>query len=140
MYIDPKADIKAYNKILMDPIRMYASKENSQMMDVSSEDHRKLLNYADAAIREKLSRDYTFVEQPGPGVMRLRIAITEAENSMWCLIPSPPFCLSGLQLRALKHWQPVVFLCRLSRMEVEMQDSQTGKRLQRLLTAGWAAK
>ena len=29
VYIDPNADIKAYNRILMDPVKMYASKENS---------------------------------------------------------------------------------------------------------------
>ena len=130
VYIDPNANIKAYNKILMDPIRMYASKENSQMMDVSSENQRKLLNYADAAIREKLSKNYTFVQQPGPGVMRLRIAITEADSSYVVLdtvstIVPIGLALSGIQTLATGSCSFV----GSAGMEIEMQDSHTGKRL-----------
>ena len=130
VYIDPNADIKAYNKILMDPIRMYASKENSQMMDIPSEDQRKILSYANAAIREKLSRDYTFVQQPGPGVMRLRIAITEAENSYVVLDTVSTILPIGLAIAGIETL--ATGSCSFvgsAGMEVEMQDSQTGKRL-----------
>ncbi len=130
VYIDPKADIKAYNKILMDPIRMYASKENSQMMDVSSEDQRKLLNYADAAVREKLAKDYVFVQQPGPGVMRLRIAITEADSSYVVIDTVSTILPIGLAIAGIQTL--ATGSCSFvgsAGMEVEMQDSQTGKRL-----------
>ncbi len=130
VYIDPKADIKAYNKILMDPIRMYASKENSQMMDVSSEDQRKLLNYADAAVREKLAKDYVFVQQPGPGVMRLRIAITEADSSYVVLDTVSTILPIGLAIAGIQTL--ATGSCSFvgsAGIEVEMQDSLTGKRL-----------
>ncbi len=129
IYINPDADIQSYTSILMDPIRIYASKENN-MMNVSSEQQRKILNYADAAVREKLAADYMFVEEPGPGVMRLRIALTEAEGSRVVLdtvstIVPIGLALSGIQKLATGSCSFV----GSAGVEAELQDSLTGTRL-----------
>ncbi len=79
-YVNPQADFKAYNAIWMDPVRLYASGKH-EMEKLTAEDRHRILDYADATIREQLSVDYTLVEEPGPGVMHLRIAITEAEGA-----------------------------------------------------------
>ena len=129
VYVDPAADFKAYPRILMDPVKLYASSENS-MQNVSAEDRQKLLNYADATIREHLAKYYTFVKSPGPGVMRLRVAITEAESSYVVLdtvstILPVGLALAGLQTAATGSCSFV----GSAGLEVEMLDSQTGKRL-----------
>jgi hypothetical protein len=129
VYNNPQADIKSYTSILMDPIRIYASKEHN-MMNVSSEQQRKILNYANAAVREKLETDYTFVEEPGPGVMRLRIALTEAEGSRVVLdtvstIVPIGLALSGIQKLATGSCSFV----GSAGAEMELQDSLTGERL-----------
>ncbi len=129
VYLNPQADIKSYTSILMDPIRIYASKEHN-MMNVSSEQQRKILNYANAAIRKKLETDYTFVEEPGPDVMRLRIALTEAEGSRVVLdtvstvIPIG-LAISGIQKLATGSCSFV----GSAGVEAEVQDSLTGERL-----------
>jgi hypothetical protein len=80
-YVDSKADFRSYNKILIDPIRAYAKDKDSGMAKMSKEDQQHLLNYFDATLREQLKKDYILVNEPGPGVLRLRIAITEAKGS-----------------------------------------------------------
>lgn len=129
VYIDPNANIKSYSRILMDPVKLYASSENS-MENVSLDDRKKLLNYTDAAIREKLAKNYVFVREPGPGVMRLRIAITEADSSYVVLdtvstILPVGLALAGLQTAATGSCSFV----GSAGVEAELQDSQTGKRL-----------
>ncbi len=129
VYLNPQADIKSYTKILMDPIRIYASTEHT-MMNVSSEQQTKILNYANAAIREKLATDYEFVEEPGPEVMRLRIALTEAEGSRVVLdtvstIVPIGLALSGIQKLATGSCSFV----GSAGVEAELQDSLTGTRL-----------
>ena len=129
VYIDPKADIKSYTRVLMDPVKLYASSENS-MENVSLDDRKKLLNYADAAIREHLAKNYVFVREPGPGVMRLRVALTEADSSYVALdtistVLPVGLALAGLQTAATGSCSFV----GSAGAEIELQDSQTGKRL-----------
>ena len=129
VYRDPSADIKSYTRILMDPVKLYASSEHS-MENVSPDDRRKLLNYADATIREHLAKNYVFVQQPGPGVMRLRIALTEAESSYVVLDTVSTVLPIGLALAGLQT--AATGSCSFvgsAGVEAELQDSQTGKRL-----------
>jgi hypothetical protein len=129
VYIDPQANFKSYPRIMVDPVKLYASQGNS-MENISIQDRQKLLNYADAAIREKLTKDYVIVKEPGPGVMRLRVALTEAENSMVVLdtvstVLPVGLAVAGLQTLATGSCSFV----GSAGVEAEMLDSQTGKRL-----------
>jgi hypothetical protein len=129
VYIDPKADFKSYSRVLMDPVKLYASQANS-MSNVSKEDRQKLVNYADAAIREKLAKDYAFVQTPGPGVMRLRIALTEAEDANVTMdtistVLPVGLAVSGLQALATGSCSFV----GSAGVEAELLDSQSDKRL-----------
>ena len=112
VYIDPQADIKSYKSILMDPVKLYASAENS-LDGCSFRRQHKILNYADASIREHLAKDYVFVQQPGPGVMRLRFALTETDSSYVVLDTVSTILPIGLALGGLQTLQRVVLLCRL---------------------------
>jgi hypothetical protein len=129
-YIDPKADFRAYDKIMIDPIRAYVSGENSSMAKMSKEDQQNLLNYFDAALREQLKKDYTPVSQPGSGVLRLRVAITEAKGSPVLLDTVSSVVPIGMALSGAKR---IVTGENLSvgsiGAECEGLDSLTGKRL-----------
>ena len=129
VYIDPAADVKSYTRILMEPVKLYASQENS-MSNVSPDDRKKLLNYADAAIREQLAKNYVFVREPGPGVMRLRVALTEADSSYVVLDTISTVLPIGLALAGLQT--AATGSCSFvgsAGVEAELLDSQTGKRL-----------
>lgn len=129
VYIDPKVDFKSYTRVLIDPVKLYASSENS-MENVSLDDRKKLLNYADATIREHLAKDYVIVQKPGPGVMRLRVALTEAEGSYVVLDTVSTVLPIGLALAGLQT--AATGSCSFvgsAGVEAELQDSETGKRL-----------
>jgi len=86
-YINPSANFKNYTKIMLDPINAYALSKDSSLSALSKDNQKVLLNYFDAALRENLKKDYTLVSQPGPDVMRIRIALTEARGSCWIRPP-----------------------------------------------------
>ena len=128
-YINPEADIKAYNAVMMDPVKLYASGKH-EMKKLTPEDRQLILNYADAKIREQLAKDYKLVNSPGRGVMHLRVAITEAEDANVTLdtistIVPIGLALGGLTALGTGEWG----FTGSAGVEVEMLDSQSGKRL-----------
>jgi Protein of unknown function (DUF3313) len=129
-YIDPKVDFREYNKIMIDPIKAYAKDKKSSMAKLSKEDQQTLLNYFDAALREQLKTDYILVNAPGPGVMRLRVAVTEASGSKVVLDTVSTVLPIGLVASAASR---IITGEHLSvgdiGAEIEGVDAQTGKRL-----------
>lgn len=129
VYIDPQADFKSYHAIMMEPVRLYASGKHG-MEKLTPEDRQIILNYADAAIREQLGKDYKLVTAPGPGVMRLRVAITEAEDANVTLdtistIVPIGLALGGLAALGTGEWA----FTGSAGVEAEGLDSVSGKRL-----------
>jgi hypothetical protein len=100
-YVNPKADFKTYKKIMLDPVRVYAAKD-SALAKLSKEDLQGLVNYLDATLRETLKADYTFVDKPGPDVMRLRVALTDAKGSRVIMDTISSVTPPGIALSAVK--------------------------------------
>jgi hypothetical protein len=80
LYINPKADFTAYDKIIIEPISVWRN-QGSDMVDAPKEDLEYLVNYLYASLANQLDQDYEIVTRPGPGTMKLRIAITEVKGS-----------------------------------------------------------
>lgn len=129
VYIDTEADFKAYGKVLMEPIKVYTAKDG-KLAKLPKEDVKKILDYLDATIREQLKQDYTLTDQPGPDVMRLRVAVTEAEASPVVMDTISSIIPIGLAVSTIKR---VAFGSHLAvgeaGVEAELQDSVSGKRL-----------
>ena len=77
-YINPDVDWRSYDKVMIDSVTVWKDKETQ---DVAPEDLRMLTDFLYGQLHDALSLDYTMVTKPGPGVMRLAVAITEAEAS-----------------------------------------------------------
>ena len=75
---------KEYTKVMLDPVTIWVNDEYS-IQDVPEEDQQKLTDFLYQSVKEALSEDYEFVTYPGPDVMRVRVAITEAEGS-WVVL------------------------------------------------------
>jgi hypothetical protein len=88
------------------------------------------VDYLDAAVRKQLGDTYKFVDQPGPGVLRLRVAITDTQGSKRALDIASSVIPIGVAVNALKR---VVTGENASvgeaGIEGEILDSQTGERL-----------
>ncbi len=77
VYRNPAADFSRYDKVLIDPVTVWRS-VGSDLAGLPRAEQERLANHLYWALREELARDYALAEVPGPGVLRIRAAITEA--------------------------------------------------------------
>ena len=78
IFKNPKADWKSYTKVIIEPVTIWKDKGTK---DVDPEDLQRLADDLWSKIAMALKSDYKIVHQPGPGVMKIAAAITEAEAS-----------------------------------------------------------
>ena len=129
IYINPSAEFGQYNKILIEPISVYTS-EVSDLTKLPKEDLQSLIDYLHATLQEQLQKDYEIVSSSGPGTMRLRVAITEAEGSDVVLDTLSSTIPIGVAASGLKRAAVGTNLnVGKARIEAEMVDAQTNERL-----------
>jgi hypothetical protein len=78
VYFNPAVRWSEYDAVLIDSVTLW---RDARTEDVPAEEAQMLTDYLYAALHEELSRDYRIVDKPGPGVLRLRAALTEAKGS-----------------------------------------------------------
>ena len=81
VYKNPAADFRKYRKVWLDPVTVWVSQKDSQLKDVSVEDRQRLAALLWSKLDEELRKDYQMTNQPGPDVMHIQAAITEAGES-----------------------------------------------------------
>jgi hypothetical protein len=125
-YINPDADWRSYDKIIFDSVTVW---KNEETQDISPADLQMLTDFVYGQFHEALSQDYTIVTQPGPGVIRVAFAITEAEASsptadvVTSIIPQTRI-LTGIKGYAVGGKPGFVGSAGL---EAKVTDAQTGK-------------
>lgn len=77
VYVNPNAQWSQYNKILLQPVEFWDDASTT----VSASDQQMLGAYFYNQLKESLSKDFTLVDQPGPGVLVLRTAIVNATTA-----------------------------------------------------------
>ena len=77
-YINPKADFKQYNKVILEPVMI--SKDGELDKDQLA-NYQNLANNAFIYMTQALEKNYKLVQAPEPGVMRVQVAITDADSS-----------------------------------------------------------
>lgn len=129
LYLRPGVPWASYNKVIIAPIAVYAV-EDSALGRLPSEQLQALVDYLDAALNEQLSSNCTIVQGPGPGVMRLRVAVTDAEAGRPLIgiassLTPPGLAISALRKAATGRPSGV----GVARVEMELVDAATGERL-----------
>lgn len=81
VYKNPAADWRKYKKVWLEPVTLWMKQKDSQLKDVSVEDRQRLAALMWSKIDEQLRKDYEMTSQAGPDVLRIQVAITEAESS-----------------------------------------------------------
>ena len=112
-YVD-RAALGTYSSFIVDPVisRIYGEARAK----ISAEDLKDITSYMHAAVVRELSGRYAIAYRPGPGVARIRIAITDLKKSNPVLNTLPQTKLAGVGLGGAS-------------MEAEMIDSQTGRQI-----------
>jgi len=77
-YVNPKADVKKYTKVLIDPVLVYgyAGLDKDEL-----ENYQKLANNAFVYVTRELEKDYQIVKSPEPGTLRIEMAIVHADSA-----------------------------------------------------------
>jgi hypothetical protein len=126
VYVDPQARFATYHKIMIDPVTIW---RNADTKALSQMEAATLVDDLDTVLRITLDRDYQIVGKPGADVMRLRVAITEAEGSHVVGSLTDRF---DPELQAATSGHPsseaTGFIGRAG-IEAELLDATTGKRL-----------
>jgi hypothetical protein len=78
-YENANAKWDEYTQILIEPVRI-SSNRDGNLMSMSLRDRRMLGSYFEYAMRDAVSGKYHVVSEPGPGVLRVRSAITSASS------------------------------------------------------------
>lgn len=130
IYVKPGLEYSKYHGLLMDPVRIYVSDANSKLGRVPREDQQRLVNYLDSKVRTLLAKDYRMVDQPGPNVVRLRLAITEARGANVALDTVSTLVPVGLAVSEAKNLALGSHSAvGAAGIEGEVLDAQTGERL-----------
>lgn len=129
VYIRPGVRWASYTQVMIDPITAYAIPGNP-LAKLPKEQLNALASYLHATLREQLSQDYQIVSTAGPGVLRLRVALTEAGAGRPVLgvlssVAPPSIAISALKTVATGQGTGT----GSARVEMEMLDAQTKVRL-----------
>ncbi|MDJ0947378.1 MAG: DUF3313 domain-containing protein [Alphaproteobacteria bacterium] len=112
-YQNPDKDVKTYTKFVVDPIVVHF-KPNAKGTSIDAAKLGEVASYMQNKVIGILSQRFEVVDRSGPGVARLRAAITSVEQTEPVLNIHPLMRLSGMGLGG-------------AAMEAEMVDSVSGE-------------
>jgi hypothetical protein len=126
-YVRPGSDFSRYDRVLIESVTFWYEGEAK----LSAQDQQRLTDQLYLSLDTKLrEKGFAIVKQPGPGVLRLRAAITEARgaktvaNTVTSVVPQTAVVttLGGLATDAAN-------LVGQAAIEAELSDSLSGQRL-----------
>ena len=127
VYRNPDARWSSYDKIKLDPVTIWAGEE-SDFEDFTQPQRQELADTLYTMVAEELSQDFEMVDEPGPGVLQVQVAITDAQASnptMDTISTVLPQALLLSQAKGLVTGKPG-FVGEAS-AEVRATDGQTGE-------------
>src|SRR5213596_3176935 len=72
-YVNPAAKWTQYSKIMIQPVTFWGDEQSK----VSTEDQQRLVNFLYTALDQELAKQFQIVDQDGPDVMKLQVALTD---------------------------------------------------------------
>jgi len=77
-YVNPSANWNTYNKVMVAPVTYWAADDSK----VSAADQQALCNYMYTVLVADLGKTFVIVDQPGPGVIKVSAALTDASSAV----------------------------------------------------------
>jgi hypothetical protein len=78
VYINPDARWSGYTKVLLEPVQLWAAPGTS----LPASDQHALTAYFYNALKEDLGKNFTLVDEPGPGVILVQVALNEVTGAV----------------------------------------------------------
>lgn len=129
-YRKPEANFKRYTKIILDPLVIWPS-QNSAYGGIDALTAWKLALAFQERMSQALAGGYVIVKEPGPGVLRLRAALTEVILERPTLAsPGPLLPLANdILLQASEKISGMNALEGEAAIEAELLDAESQERL-----------
>ena len=125
-YVNPSAQWTKYNKVLLEPVSFWGDDKTK----LSAADQQMLTNFLHQQLYDQLSQKYEMVSEPGPGVMRLHVALVDAEAATPVLRTISMVVPQARALSTLKYLATGTYpFIGAAEAEAKMTDSQTGQLL-----------
>ena len=77
-YTDPGANFSSYHALIIVPVTYWAGDDSK----LSASDQQILCDYFYAKLKHDFGKNFTLVTDPGPGVARLAVALTDASSAV----------------------------------------------------------
>jgi hypothetical protein len=77
-YVNPKADVKQYTKIMIDPVLVM---KDGELDKDELQDYQNLANNAFVYLTKELEKSYQIVKSPEMGTLRVQMAIIDADSA-----------------------------------------------------------
>ena len=128
-YIKPGVDLKPYNKLMFERFVVLLS-DSAEYREIDPAMLKELTDYYQNAVFTAVKDGYEIVDQPGPGVLRVRVAITQLKpsnpttNTLSTIVP-----VGMVVAGATKATSGDNLGTGEAGTEFEMLDSVTGERL-----------
>ena len=128
-YIKEGVDIPYYKKIMLDHVVFYFNEDN-EYKGIHADELKELANAFHSAMEDSLADAYPFVLNPGPGVLRIRPAITNLapdkpdQGEVTSVLSSDTHISSIHKQLSCSH-----ITVGKAAMEMEFLDSMTNERL-----------
>ncbi|MGH7988441.1 MAG: DUF3313 domain-containing protein [Candidatus Binataceae bacterium] len=129
VYVNPNVQWKQYEKILVEPVQFWDDPDTK----VSLENQRVLTDYLHNQLKTELEKNFTLVNQGGPGVIQLQVALINASAStpglrtVSVLVPQARILTAGASLATGSY-----AFAGSAEAEMKATDASTGQ----LLAAG----
>jgi hypothetical protein len=125
IYVRPSTPWKDYSAIYIESVSLWIKDESKKP---SAEDQKKITDMLYKSLNDKLSENFKIVDRPGPGVIQIRAALTEAKgarvalNTVTTVIPQARAVSTIVGLGT-----DTAALVGAASMEAEATDSITGR-------------
>ena len=126
IYLKENVDFKSYDKIMLDHVVFYFSKD-AKYRGIHTNELQELADAFHKAMADALKDGYPLVEEPGSGVLRIRCAITDVVATRLFLSTDTTVTSKGLEIKRsmTKDYTPVGG----ASMEMDFLDSLTNGRV-----------
>ncbi|HJU11493.1 MAG TPA: DUF3313 domain-containing protein [Candidatus Binataceae bacterium] len=131
-YTNTSANFTSYSKVMIAPVTFWGDSDSN----VSSADQQKLCDYFYNVLQQDLSKNFTVVNEPGEGVAKLTVALTDATSAIPVLRTISVIVPQAHALNLIKMGLTGTYAFVGSATgEAKLTDSVTGQ-----LLAAWADK